>query len=83
MPPMNRKILTIITTSVVGAAMVLAGAVVVAAFANTVADPRASILSHGGLIAACCIAAAGVIFQIMTTYFKRDIPTAKPDDKSS
>ena len=62
---------------------VLAGAVVVAAFANTVADPRAAILSRGGLIAACCIAGAGVIFQIMTTYFKRDIPTAKPDDNSS
>ena len=80
---MARKVLTIVTTSVVGAAMVLAGAVVVAAFANTVADPRAAILSRGGLIAACCIAGAGVIFQIMTTYFKRDIPTAKPDDNSS
>jgi len=80
---MARKILTIVTTSVVGAAMVLAGAVVLAAFANTVADPRAAIFSCGGLIVACCIAGAGVIFQIMTTYFKRDIPTAKPDDDSS
>lgn len=78
-----RKILTIVTTSAVGAAMVLAGAVVVAAFANTVADARAAIISRGGLIAACCIAGAGVTFQIVTTYFKRDIPTAKPDDNSS
>ena len=80
---MARKILTIAITSAVGAVMVLAGAVVVAAFANTVADPRAVILSRGGLIAACCIAGVGAAFQVITTFFKRDIPTAKRDEKGS
>ncbi len=74
-----RKLMTILATSVVGAVMVLVGAVVLAAFAKSIPDAEGAILSRGGLIALCCIAGAGVVFQIITAYFKRsDIPTAQP-----
>ncbi len=69
-----RKLMTIITTSAVGAVMVMVGAVAVASFANSLADPQGALLSRTGLIALCCIAAAGIVFQIITTYFKRSAP---------
>lgn len=78
-----RKLTIIVVTSVVGSAIVLVGAVTVAAYAKSVSDAERAVFGRGGLIAIGCIAAVGVTVQIITTYVRRrNVPAARPAEKN-
>jgi len=76
-----KKLLTIVITSILGAAMVMVGAVILTAYFKHISGAESLIVSKSGLIVLGGMAALGAAFQFVTSYLKRKrIPSAEPDD---